>query len=347
MIDQVKVLDFKLPGELYAREPKKEGERSRMIIGTKYNNSFKHSFVDEIYKELEPGDTLIINNSKTVNGVIYGKSSEFGILQFHLLRIEEDESVVKVFIRDDLIDSIVGETFEVSNRLLITLIERKEGKEYFAKFNLDIANVFEELSKHGEPIISNYAKHKLSIEDYQNEISTTLGSLENPVASGHFKRKIISDLKEKGINIGYITLNCISMEAYITENKYSDHIVPPEIFNVPEETAELITTTKKNNKKIISVGTTATRTLESLEYDNDYNITSPLTKKTDLAIYPGYNFKIVDGVVTNFHGPRSSRLALAAACISEEKIMNLYKEAIKEKYMFYEFGDCMLLWLNK
>lgn len=211
-------------------------------------------------------------------------------------------------------------------------------------FNCSQEDLYDYLLVHGEAVRSIYTRKKWSIAYYQNGIANKLGSFENPAANRHFSNRILRALRKKGVKIGYITLNCASVDTKIFEEFIEEHSVFKEYYEIPEETAELIRDTKLNGNKIFAVGTTVIRTLESCEYDN-FKIVSPLKNYTDLYIYPGYNFKITDALITNFHGSMTSRLALSAAVIGTENIMNLYRHAIDEQYLFYEFGDANLLFM--
>ncbi|GEM_PF-1321583 len=348
MEKEIELLDYELPWELYAREPREaKGEKrnnSRMIVGRRNSDCFEDSYINNICNYLNKGDLIILNNSKTVNSITNIFSEEFGLVRISFSRkFSEKEWIVSIGIRKDLKCEIIGKVFKIFGQSNLKVINGLEDGEYVVSINLTEEELYENLSINGRPSTSSYSNKMWTLENYQNEYSSKLGSLEMPAAGRHFTNELIEKIKEKDINVGYITLHSVSVSAYIKEDSFNDHVVEPEYYEVDEKTAELIKTTKKNGNRIIAVGTTVMRTLESLTVSENYEKISNLKNKTSLAIYPGYKFKLVDGIVTNFHGPRSSRLALAASVIGIENIMKLYNYAIKQKYMFFEFGDTTLL----
>lgn len=337
------ILEYYLPSELYARVPVKDKSSDRMMVGYR-DGRIVDSIVSNIGYFLDKGDTIIFNNSKTINGLLMGYNSEFGYVRIHIISIHKDILKCSIEIRQDLFDDVINQLFEVSSNLNLRVMLKNSDNTFDVKSNLNHDDLLKELEIVGNPISSNYVTGDIDIKDYQNELSSELGSLENPVASSHFTKKLIENLKNNfEINVGYVTLHCISNPAYIDVDDVKDYKVPSEWFSVGKDTMELIKETKKNNKKVIAIGTTVARTLESLDYTEDYSCTSKLSGYTTLGIFPGYKFKVVDGIVTNFHGSRSSRLSLAAAFIGEKNILSLYQFAIEKKYKFFEFGDCTLL----
>ncbi|OOG26507.1 hypothetical protein BZK37_06750 [Enterococcus casseliflavus] len=335
-------LEYKLPNSSYARTPRTDRTADKMIVGYPDGRVFD-SKVNDIKNFLHKGDTLIFNDSKTINGMVSGFNSEFGNISFHIISFSEEYVICAISIREDLKEKIVGSKFVVSENLTFSITFKDSSSHYIIQTNVSMENLIKELSLNGSPIISSYVTGDLNLSDYQNVVAQNSGSLENPVASSHLTKELLNKLKSEGINIGYLTLHCVSNSAFISEEKYTEHKVPTEWFSVPEKTASLIQKTKKNGNRVIAIGTTVTRTLESLNYNENYSIESNLTGYTSLGIFPGHEFKVIDGILTNFHGSRSSRLGLAAAFIGEQKILELYQSAIEKDYKFFEFGDCTLL----
>lgn len=339
---ETKKLEYNLSSTAYAREPREDHSKDKMMVGYP-DGRIIDSTVSSIEHFLEPGDTIVFNDSKTINGIVHGINEYFGKIKFHIISFTEDDLVCSIAIRDDLKEAILEKKFMISEKLYFTIISREEKSFYRVQSNLDTVDLLNELSIVGQPIVSNYVVGDLKLKDYQNLVSYTAGSLENPVASSHLTTELLDKLEQYGINVAFITLHCVSNSAYISEDNYTEYEVPTEWFSVPEETISLIKKTKKEKNKVISIGTTVTRTLESLEYNEDYSVKSKPTGYTSLGIFPGFEFQVVDAILTNFHGSRSSRLGLAAAFIGQNEIINLYSESIKKNYKFFEFGDCTLL----
>ena len=348
MLNDTNKLKYELPVELAAREPVElmSGSRdsSRLIIGFKNSDKIIDDYILNFHNYINPGDLIILNNSKTVSPIFYAYSEKYGEVKFHIKTKNEEGYVIYIRIRSDLQDGIISEKLFLSDKINVTVDKNINGEEFLCSFNCSQEDLYDYLLVHGEAVRSIYTRKKWSIAYYQNGIANKLGSFENPAANRHFSNRILRALRKKGVKIGYITLNCASVDTKIFEEFIEEHSVFKEYYEIPEETAELIRDTKLNGNKIFAVGTTVIRTLESCEYDN-FKIVSPLKNYTDLYIYPGYNFKITDALITNFHGSMTSRLALSAAVIGTENIMNLYRHAIDEQYLFYEFGDANLLFM--
>lgn len=341
-------LKYELPVELAARQPieltSSRRDGTRLIVG--FKNSQK--IIDDVFTNftnyINSGDLLILNNSKTISPIFYAYSDKYGEVKFHIKTKTDLGYVSYIRIREDLKDKIIGENFIVTDEIEVSVNKRTEGDEFLCSFNCSEEDLYNYLLINGEAVKSIYTKKKWSIDYYQNEVANKLGSFENPAASRHFTNKMLNILREKGVRIAYITLNCASVDTKIFEDIIEKHVVFKEYYEIPEETVRLIQETKLNGNKVFAVGTTVIRTLESCNYDN-FRITSSLKNYTDLYIHPGHNFKVTDALITNFHGSMTSRLALSAAAIGVDNIMNLYKHAIEEKYLFYEFGDANLLFM--
>lgn len=349
---EVEKLEFKLPDELYAREPREVlGQKrcdSKMLIGINGRDTYYNSHVMELADLLEEGDLVVLNNSKTISPIFKAFSLEFGLVEFHL-SIQKDqyrwETILTV--RDDLKRNIVGKEFRaIHDGPIVKVLNIVDETKYEIELSYNRENLIDYCLKHGKPVQSIYVNNDWGIEYYQNDIGKVYGSVENPAANRHFTKEVIEKLQENGINIAYITLHCAAINTYISENSFNEHIIGAEHYEIPIETVELIRETKAKGKKVVAVGTTVTRTLESAQYNEEYSIVSELNGETSLAIYPGYDFKVLDGIITNFHGSRSSRLALAGAAIGMENVMKMYEWAIMNNYTFYEFGDTTFLIIN-
>ncbi|ARP44567.1 S-adenosylmethionine:tRNA ribosyltransferase-isomerase (plasmid) [Geobacillus thermodenitrificans] len=342
---KVSELDFYLPPKLLARKPREiDGQSrsdSRMLVIFKDNGQINHSFVKNIGDYLEEGDLIVLNNSKTMNAVFKGRSIDGAFLEIALCsQIKPKTWLASVSTPN--VEKYLNVEFKVSDELhfIVRSKSKKINNFYVVDFVYD-GELYELSVKYGRPIISNYTERQWDLKYYQNEFATIAGSVEMPAAGRHFTNELLSSLKRKGINIAYITLHTGLSSLTIEEENIEDHVMYEEYYSISKETADLINSTKMRGKKVIAIGTTVTRTLESAVDVN--NRVQSKTDWTDLYIYPGYQFKIVDGILTNFHGPRTSRIALAAAFTKPEYLMNAYQEAIAEGYLFYEFGDATLI----
>lgn len=349
---KTELLEYSLPADLYARTPVDENGKSRdhgrMAVAYKDKPNFDDSKVTDITNFLEKGDLLVLNNSLTIPPIFEVFSKKQGYFNIHL---NEYEGKQKWLCTVELLKEDLNEVLNNKKRLStddkeIEVKLEKHDSKIFVSFNTNLESVYKFLIKYGTPVQSAYVKKNYSLKEYQNDIGKVYGSLENPAANRHFTPALLKKLEEKGALIAFVTLHCGSETAYIKSDNVYDHKVQKEYFEIPHKTASLISKVKQNGHRVFAIGTTSARTLESVKYDDNYNIISDLSGFTDLAIYPGHNFKILDGILTNFHGSRSSRLALAAAFVGVEKIMRLYNFAIEHKYHFYEFGDACFLIIN-
>lgn len=346
---KTELLEYSLPAELYARTPIDENgvsrDHSRMAVAYKDKANFDDTKVTDIANFLEKGDLLILNNSLTIPPIFEVFSKTQGYFNIHLNEYEGNQKWLCTvdLLKEDLNEVLNNkEELITGNDEIAVTLERHDSK-IIVSFDTDLENVYKFLIKYGTPVQSAYVKKRYALKEYQNDIGTVYGSLENPAANRHFTPDLLKKLKEKGVHIAFVTLHCGSETAYIENDNIYDHKVQKEYFEIPDKTASLIAKVKQSGNRVFAVGTTSARTLESVTYDDNYNIISHLSGFTDLAIYPGHKFKILDGILTNFHGSRSSRLALAAAFVGVEKIMKLYSFAIDHHYHFYEFGDACFL----
>lgn len=333
---------YDLPQELIAQTPLKDRSSSRLLVLDKSTGDIEHKHFNNICEHLNPGDTLILNDTRVIPARLYGKREDTdGAIEFLLLSkksLTDWEVILKPGRR-----AKPGHRFVFGNgELKAEVLDIVNEGNRLVRFEYD--GVFEDvLGKLGEMPLPHYITEKLNDpERYQTVYAKNDGSAAAPTAGLHFTEELLSDIKNKGINIGFVTLH-VGLGTFrpVKVDKIEDHKMHSEFYNLPAETAELINRTKQNGNKVISVGTTATRVLETAGMDG-----LPLTEKsgwTDIFIYPGKKFKVIDALITNFHLPESTLIMLVSALAGKDNIMKAYTTAVKEKYRFFSFGDAMFI----
>lgn len=335
---------YDLPEELIAQTPLEPRDSSKMMVLSKENDNILHKHFYDVCDYLNEGDTLILNNTRVLPARIYGVKEETGaVVEFLLLnQLENDvwEALAGPGKR-----AKVGTVFSFGEGILkCEVTEVLENGNRIIKFSYDRNdNFFNVLDKVGEMPLPHYITEELQDKErYQTVYSKELGSAAAPTAGLHFTNEILEKLKAKGVNIGYVTLH-VGLGTFrpVKAEKIEDHKMHTEHYHLPKETAELIINTKKAGGRVIAVGTTSCRTLESVatfcgEIKED-------DRNTDIFIYPGYKFKCIDGLITNFHLPESTLIMLVSAFYGYEKTLKVYKTAVQEKYRFFSFGDCMII----
>lgn len=334
---------YDLPKELIAQTPISPRDASKMLVLSRKNDTLEHRHFYDIVDYLNESDCLILNNTRVLPARIYGTKKDTGaVVEFLLLNS----------LGNDRWETITGPgkrakqgtEFSFGNGLMnCTVEEVLENGNRVAHFTYDGANIYEVLDKIGEMPLPHYITEKLSDKErYQTVYSKELGSAAAPTAGLHFTDDILKKIEKKGIKIGYVTLHVgIGTFRPVKADNIEDHKMHSEHYHIPKETADLINETKNNGKRVIAVGTTCCRTLESV-------MTSQGEMKefddwTNIFIYPGYKFKCIDALLTNFHLPESTLIMLVSAFYNREKILAAYETAVKEKYRFFSFGDCMLI----
>ncbi len=335
---------YDLPEELIAQVPIEPRDHSRMLVLSKNSDSIYHKHFYDICDYLEAGDCLILNNTRVLPARIYGVKEKTGAnVEFLLLnQIEKDlwECLAGPGKR-----AKEGSRFTFGNGLLTgEVTEVLDNGNRIVKFTYDLSdNFYNILDKIGQMPLPHYITAELKDnERYQTVYSKETGSAAAPTAGLHFTNELLERIKAKGVNIGYVTLH-VGLGTFrpVKAEKIEDHKMHSEHYHLPKETAELINNTKKNGGRVIAVGTTSCRTLESVasfcgEIKED-------DRFTDIFIYPGYKFKCIDGLITNFHLPESTLIMLVCAFYGYDKTMKAYKTAVNEKYRFFSFGDCCLI----
>jgi len=337
----VKDFYYDLPEELIAQVPISKRDESRLLVLDRENKTIEHKIFKDILDYLKPGDCLVRNNTKVLPARIYGKKETGANVEFLLLNnIEGDiwESIVRPGNKLH-----VGTKVIFGDGLLIAeILEVMEGGTRKVKFTYN--GIFNEiLDQIGLMPLPPYIHEELKEKDrYQTVYAKHQGSAAAPTAGLHFTDELLEKIKEKGVEIANVTLHVgIGTFRPVKVEKIEDHHMQKEHYYIKQEDVEKINRAKQNGGRIISVGTTSCRVLESVA--NEQGLVREVEGDTSIFIYPGYKFKCVDALITNFHLPESTLLMLVSALAGKEYIMKAYEEAVKEKYRFFSFGDAMFI----
>lgn len=340
----MKVTDFyfELPKELIAQHPTEKRDECRLMVLNKKTGNIDHKVFKDIIDFLNPGDCLVLNDTRVMPARLYGaKEGSGGKMEFLLLRRYDDdiwETLVKPGKRGK-----VGARFVFGNgELTGEIVEVLDNGNRKIKFFYE--GIFEEvLDKLGEMPLPPYIEEKLEDRElYQTVYSKEVGSAAAPTAGLHFTEELLKEIKEKGVNIAFVTLH-VGLGTFrpVKAENVEDHEMHSEYYILDEENAKVINESKASGGRVIAVGTTSNRTLESIA-DDDGTVKAQ-SGYTSIFIYPGYKFKIVDAIITNFHLPESTLIMLISAFSTRDIVMNAYKVAVEEKYRFFSFGDAMFL----
>ena len=338
--------DYDLPEELIAQTPLKDRSSSRLLVLNKNTGEIEHKHFYEIIDYLNPGDTLVLNDTKVLPARLIGEKEDTkAVIEVLLLKnIEGDkwESLTKPARRVK-----VGTVVSFGEGLLkAKCIEEKE--EGLRVFEFIYDGIFVEiLDKLGTMPLPPYIHEKLEDKDrYQTVYAKNLGSAAAPTAGLHFTKELLAKLKDKKINLAYLTLH-VGLGTFrpVNVDNILDHHMHSEYYEINKETCDIINDTIKRGNKLVAVGTTSVRVLETVMSKHGKMI--PDSGWTDIFIYPGYKYKIVNNLITNFHLPKSTLIMLVSALAGRENILNAYKTAVNEKYRFFSFGDSMFIYDRK
>ena len=339
---KVSEFNYNLPEELIAQVPIEKRDESRLMILDRMSQKLEHKRFKDIIDYLEPGDCLVRNNTKVIPARIYGKKETGANVEFLLLNnIEGDvwEAIVRPGNKLH-----IGTKVSFGEGLLnAEILEIMPGGTRKVKFRY--SGIFNEiLDKIGLMPLPPYIHEELKEKDrYQTVYAKYEGSAAAPTAGLHFTNELLKQIEEKGIDIANVTLHVgIGTFRPVKEDTVEAHKMHSEHFYIKEEDCKKINNAKKNGKRVIADGTTSCRVLESIA-DEKMGTIKPTEGDTQIFIYPGYKFKCIDGLITNFHLPQSTLLMLVSALAGKDFIMNAYNEAIKEKYRFFSFGDAMFI----
>ncbi len=333
---------YDLPEELIAQDPLSDRSSSRLLSLDKITGETGHHSFKEIPQFLRPGDCLVLNNTKVIPARLMGHKEETGAAIEVLLLKRKDkdkwETLVKpgkkakpganIIFGDGLLKGRVLDVLEEGNRLIEFTYE----------------GIFEEvLDQLGEMPLPPYITHKLADKNrYQTVYARYEGSAAAPTAGLHFTPGLLSEIEEMGVRLAYVTLH-VGLGTFrpVKEENVLDHHMHSESYEITKEAAEVINETKKDGGRVICVGTTSCRTIESSADEN--GIVHPGSGNTEIFIYPGYRFKVLDGLITNFHLPESTLIMLVSALAGRERVLDAYKEAVDCRYRFFSFGDAMII----
>ena len=333
---------YELPEELIAQDPLEDRSSSRLLVLDKETGAFSHHVFKEITEYLHEGDCLVINDTKVIPARLIGSKVETNAKIEVLLLKRKENNVWETLVKPGK-KAKVGAKISFGDGLLMgEVIDVVEEGNRLIKF--DFNGIFEEiLDQLGQMPLPPYITHQLEDKNrYQTVYATHTGSAAAPTAGLHFTPELLEEIKEKGVDIARVTLH-VGLGTFrpVKEDNILDHHMHSEFYVIDEKAAETINETKKNGGRIIAVGTTSTRTLETVADEN--GMLRACSGWTDIFIYPGYKFKAIDGLITNFHLPESTLLMLVSALYSREKILEAYKVAVEERYRFFSFGDAMLI----
>ncbi len=334
--------DYELPEELIAQDPLEKRSNSRLMVLDKISGDVEHRHFYDIKEYLKAGDCLVINNTKVIPARLYGsRVGSGGKVEILLLKRKSDnlwECLVKpgkkarpgmeISFGDGILTGTITDIVDEGNRLI--------------EFKYE--GIFEEiLDKLGEMPLPPYITHKLEDKDrYQTVYAKYDGSAAAPTAGLHFTPELLQEIRDMGVKVAEVTLH-VGLGTFrpVKVDNVLEHHMHSEYYEVNQEACDIINETKKNGGRVISVGTTSTRTLESAARDDGF--LEPKSDWTEIFIYPGYKFKVIDGLITNFHLPQSTLIMLVSALAGKEHVLLAYETAVKERYRFFSFGDAMFI----
>ena len=333
---------YELPEELIAQDPLEDRTASRLLVLDRKTDKLEHKIFSDVIDYLNPGDCLVINNTRVIPARLIGeKEGTGGKVEILLLKRRKNdiwESLVKP---GKKLRPGARVTFG-DGRLKAEILEIAEEGNRLVKFYYE--GIFEEiLDSLGEMPLPPYITHKLEDKEmYQTVYAKFDGSAAAPTAGLHFTTELLEKIKHKGVRIASITLH-VGLGTFrpVKVEDVNNHHMHTEWYEVNKEAADIINETKKNGGRVICVGTTSCRTIESVADEN--GLMSAKTGETDIFIYPGYKFKVMDGLITNFHLPESTLVMLVSAFAGKERVLSAYETAVKERYRFFSFGDAMIL----
>ncbi len=333
---------YDLPEELIAQTPIEPRNYSRLMKIDRKSGEIEHRHFYNLCDYLKKGDLLVMNDSRVLPARLYGIKEETGACVEFLLLEQKGDKLWEILVRPGK-KAKPGARFSFGDgRLKAEIVETVEGGNRIAKFECE-GNFFTALEEVGQMPLPPYIKEKLKDKErYQTVYSKELGSAAAPTAGLHFTKEMLAELENMGVKLAYVTLH-VGLGTFrpVKEDNVLEHKMHSEHYHLPKETADLIKQTKAEGGRVIAVGTTSCRTLESV--GTFFDDMDEHEGYTDIFIYPGYEFKVIDGLITNFHLPESTLIMLVSAFLGYEKTMNAYKIAVDEKYRFFSFGDAMLI----
>ena len=331
--------NFDLPQELIAQTPIEKRDASRLLVLDKESGAWEHRHFFDLPEYLHPGDCLILNDSRVLPARLLGQRLPGGGACEVLLLIDRGENTWECLVRPGKHLRQGAKLSFGNGELTAEVTQVLEGGNRLVRFNYE--GIFlEVLDRLGKMPLPPYIKEELQDrERYQTVYSKVVGSAAAPTAGLHFTKELLQKVQEMGVNVGYVTLH-VGLGTFrpVKEDDITDHLMHSEYCVIPQETADLI---KKNGGRVICVGTTSCRTVESWAAENGTMKAS--AGWTSIFIYPGYKFKVLDALITNFHLPESTLIMLVSALAGRENVLRAYEEAVRERYRFFSFGDAMFI----
>lgn len=340
----VDLYDFDLPEELIAQTPLADRTASRLLTLNKSTGEVQHHMFPAILDYLQPGDTLVLNDTRVIPARLFGVKQDTGakaeVLLLKDLGADRWEALVKPGKKLK-----TGAVITFGDELTATIESEGDMGERVLSFSYE--GIFNEiLDRLGQMPLPPYIKEKLADrERYQTVYSKHEGSAAAPTAGLHFTKELLEQVRSKGIDIAFVTLH-VGLGTFrpMSVEKVEDHVMHEEYYILSEETAKLLNATKKRGGRIIAVGTTSSRTLETVAGKCGGSPITAMSGWTGIFIYPGYSFQLVDALLTNFHLPKSTLVMLVSALAGREQLLNAYREAVEQKYRFFSFGDAMFIY---
>lgn len=333
---------YELPEELIAQEPLEQRDASRLLVLDKKTGEIKHNTFRDIIKYLKKGDCLVLNNTRVIPARLFGVKKETGSSIEFLLLKRLNIDTWEVMLRPGKKAQVGARFLFGDQELEAEILDIIDGGNRIVRFYYE--GLFEAvLDRLGNMPLPPYITKTLEDKErYQTVFSKHEGSAAAPTAGLHFTPELLEEIQQIGVNLAFVTLHVGlgTFRPVKTEN-ILEHTMHSEYFEVSEAAAETINSTKRQGGRIISVGTTSTRTIESIASED--GVIKPGSGWTDIFIYPGYSFKVIDGLITNFHLPESTLVMLVSALAGREHVLNAYDVAVKERYRFFSFGDAMLI----
>lgn len=333
---------YDLPEELIAQDPLLNRSDSRLMVLNRATNEISHRTFKDVIEYLNEGDCLVINDTKVIPARLIGEKEGTGASIEVLLLKRKDDKVWETLVKPGKKARPGARISFGGGKLVGEVIDIVDEGNRLIRFEYD--GIFEEiLDELGQMPLPPYITHRLEEKDrYQTVYAVHSGSAAAPTAGLHFTKELLEEIKKKGVSIAKVTLH-VGLGTFrpVKVDNILEHHMHSEFYMIDDEAAEIINKTKENGGKVISVGTTSTRTLETVADANGR--VKPCSGWTDIFIYPGYKFKIVDRLITNFHLPESTLLMLVSALYDRDRVLDAYKVAVEEKYRFFSFGDAMLI----
>ncbi len=334
--------DYYLPEELIAQTPLKNRTASRLLVVDRENDTIEHRVFSDVSDLIKPGDCLVLNNTRVIPARLLGhRENTGGAVELLLLRQIEGD-IWETLVRPGKKCREGDRVSFGDGKLTAEIIKVKDDGNRLVRF--EYQGIFNEiLAELGEMPLPPYIKEKLADpERYQTVYSKVEGSAAAPTAGLHFDQSLLDSLAERGVHLAYVTLH-VGLGTFrpVKAETVEEHTMHSEAYSVTEETASLINETKKSGGRVICVGTTATRVVETMADEN--GVMHAGSGETSIFIYPGYRFKLTDSLITNFHLPKSTLVMLVSALAGRKRILSAYEEAVRERYRFFSFGDAMFI----